>query len=171
MIYFLKRLVFEFVYYTNEALRLSEIVKQYRIASLRKKLKHSFTGLQIETPFVINHTEKVSIGKDCSIAAYLHVWGGGGVTIGARVLIASHVSLISETHDYNIHPMTKSLTCNEVVIEDDVWIGSHAIIMPGVRIGRGAVIGAGAIVTKDVKPLAIVVGVPAQQINKRNPIN
>ena len=168
MINSLKKIVFKIVYFISEALSLSEIVKQYQIASLRKKLKHSFKGLQIEAPFVINHAEKVSIGKDCSIAAFLHVWGGGGVTIGARVLIASHVSIISETHDYNIHPMGESAVRKPITIGDDVWLGTHCTILPGVTVGRGAVIGAGAVVTKDVEPFSINVGVPARKMGERD---
>jgi acetyltransferase-like isoleucine patch superfamily enzyme len=54
-----------------------------------------------------------------------------------------------------------------VVLEDDVWIGANAIVANGVRVGRGAVVGAGAVVTKDVEPYAIVAGVPARQIGAR----
>jgi acetyltransferase-like isoleucine patch superfamily enzyme len=57
----------------------------------------------------------------------------------------------------------------ETVIEDDVWIGHRAILKAGVRIGRGAIVGAGAVVTKDVSPYWIVGGVPAQKIGERFP--
>ncbi len=53
------------------------------------------------------------------------------------------------------------------IIEDDVWIGRNAIIMPGVRIGKGSIVGAGAVVTKNVEPYSIVGGVPAKLIRKR----
>jgi maltose O-acetyltransferase len=66
--------------------------------------------------------------------------------------------------------MQSTLLMREVVIEEDVWIGAHAIIMPGVTIGRGAVVGAGAVVTTDVEPRAIVVGVPAKVLKFRNVI-
>ncbi|MDQ7799461.1 MAG: DapH/DapD/GlmU-related protein [Candidatus Edwardsbacteria bacterium] len=55
----------------------------------------------------------------------------------------------------------------QTVIEDDVWIGAQAIILPGVRIGRGAIVAAGAVVTKDVEPYAIVGGNPARLIKRR----
>ena len=55
-----------------------------------------------------------------------------------------------------------------VVIEDDVWVGARVIVLPGIRIGKGSVIGAGAIVTKDVPPFSICVGNPARIIRSRN---
>jgi maltose O-acetyltransferase len=54
-----------------------------------------------------------------------------------------------------------------VIIEDDVWIGARVIILPGVKIGKGSIVGAGAVVTKDVEPYSIVAGVPAKLIRKR----
>ena len=54
-----------------------------------------------------------------------------------------------------------------VVIEDDVWLGAHCVVMPGVKVGRGAVVGAGAVVTKDVEPYAVALGVPARVERKR----
>jgi acetyltransferase-like isoleucine patch superfamily enzyme len=58
-----------------------------------------------------------------------------------------------------------------VVIGNDVWIGTHAVIMPGITIGDGAVVGAGSIVTKDVPPLAVVVGTPARILRQRPIMN
>jgi acetyltransferase-like isoleucine patch superfamily enzyme len=121
----------------------------------------------VQHPVVIEHPEKVSIGSGGSIGAFLHIWGGGEVQIGHRVLIGSHVAITSETHNYNSHPMTNTFVKKPVIIENDVWIGAHAIILPGIRIGAGSVIGAGAVVTKDVNPMCIVAGVPAKVIGKR----
>lgn len=56
----------------------------------------------------------------------------------------------------------------EIVIEDDVWIGGHVCILPGVRIGKGSVIAANAVVTKSVDPYTVVAGIPAKEINKRD---
>jgi len=57
-----------------------------------------------------------------------------------------------------------------IVIEDDVWIGAHVAILPGVRVGRGAILGAGAVVIKDVPPFAVVAGVPARTIRQMDPL-
>jgi len=55
----------------------------------------------------------------------------------------------------------------QVIIEDDVWLGRNAIVMPGIKIGRGSIIGAGSVVTKDVEPFSVMGGVPATLIKKR----
>ena len=148
-------------------LHLDALLNSYRIGRWRKLLGSSHTGLRLQHPVVIEHPEKVRIGRDCSIAAFLHIWGGGGVSIGDRVLIASHVSIVSETHDYTKHPITETAVLKPVVIEDDVWIGTHCTIMPGVTIGRGAVVGAGAVVTKDIPPMSINIGIPSRTIGQR----
>ena len=160
--------IFELLWRAEQLLGLRRVKDYYRTARLRRLLGKSHTGLRIQHPVVIQHPEQVSVGKGCSIAAFLHIWGGGGVVIGDRVLIASHVSIVSETHDHTKHPMTESAVCKPVHIGDDVWLGTHCTIMPGVTVGRGAVVGAGAVVTKDVEPFSINVGVPARKVGERD---
>lgn len=110
----------------------------------------------------------VQIGDYCAINAYTHIWGHNGVRIGNRVMIASHTAITSLTHDYTRADMRFAPAIGApVVIEDDVWIGSHAVIMPGVTIGQGAVVGAGAVVRDNVPPFAIVAGIPARIIRYR----
>ncbi len=110
----------------------------------------------------------VQIGEYSAINAYTHIWGHNGVQIGNRVMIASHTAIVSVTHDYTRPDMRFAPAIGApVVIEDDVWIGAHAVIMPGVTIGRGAVVGAGAVVRDDVPPFAIVAGIPARLIRYR----
>lgn len=148
-------------------LGISSLVEVYQTSKLRALLLQSHAGLQIQHPIRVEHPEKVSIGKDVSIAAFVHIWGGGGVTIGDRVLIASHVAIASEGHDHSVKDMRKSQQAAPVHIGADVWVGSHAVILPGITIGDGAVVGAGAVVTKDVPPMAVVAGVPARRIAER----
>lgn len=121
-------------------------------------------------PACITSPTKVEFGDDVSIAAYVHIWGDGGIKIGNRVMIGSHVAITSLTHDYEVTNMKKSLKKAEVEIEDDVWIGSHSIILPGISIGKGAVIGAGSIVTKNILPYSIVFGCPAKHFKFRSVI-
>lgn len=86
------------------------------------------------------------------------------VKIGERVCINDGVKILTASHD--ISDPTWTYTKSRVVIEDYVWIGVGAIILPGVHLGHGAVVGAGAVVSKSVPPRAIVVGNPAKPISK-----
>ena len=89
-----------------------------------------------------------------------------GLRIGDDVSISPEVALVSTQHDMN-HP-DFPLQGRAVVIEDHVWIGMRAIVLPGVTIGRGAVVAAGAVVTANVAPLDVVGGVPARVIGHRS---
>jgi maltose O-acetyltransferase len=88
-----------------------------------------------------------------------------GLTIGDDVSISPEVAILTTQHDLNDPKF--ALQGKRVVIEDHVWIGMRAMVLPGVTIGRGAVIAAGAVVTKDVAPLDIVAGVPARTVGRR----
>lgn len=112
---------------------------------------------------VIHNPQVVSIGSHVSIGEFVHIWGYGGVTIGDHVLIAGHAVITSLTHEINTARLYRqSLAMSHVYIEDNVWIGAGAIILPGVRVGKNSIIGAGAVVTHDVPPNTIVAGVPAR---------
>jgi hypothetical protein len=94
----------------------------------------------------------------------------GKVTCGNGVRIASHVSLVGFNHGFDdpdvpIHKQKHE--SRGIIIEDDVWIGANAVVVDGVKVGRGAVIAAGAVVSKDVPPMAIVGGVPAKVLRFR----
>ena len=91
--------------------------------------------------------------------------GRYGLRIGNNVDIAREVQLWTCTHDP--HDDYHISIGGETIIEDYCWIGTRAIIMPGVHIRRGAVVAAGAVVTKDVPSMAIAAGVPAKQIDVR----
>lgn len=88
--------------------------------------------------------------------------------IGNRVMIGSHTAITSVTHDYLADVMYGTVVTKRVIINDDVWIGAHAVILPGVSIGEGAVVGAGCIVSKDVPPYAVVTGIPGRVIRFRS---
>ena len=88
-----------------------------------------------------------------------------GLRIGKNVTLATEVMIWTLHHDYNdVHFMVKG---GMTTIEDFVWIGSRSIILPGVTIGEGAIVAAGAVVTKDVLPYTVVGGIPAKQIALR----
>ncbi len=109
--------------------------------------------------------KNIEIGQDTIIGYRGFLDGRDKLFIGNHVDIASEVMIYNSEHDLedaNFRP-----TEEPVIIEDYVFIGPRAIILPGVKIGKGAVIGAGAVVTKDVAPKTIVGGVPAEKIGER----
>jgi len=129
---------------------------------------------------LFKHGGNITIGRDCFIGPGSKIWSAKNISLGDRVLIAHNVNI----HDNISHPLnaadrhkdfmhiffkgglqdTVALREEEVIIGDDVWIGFNAIILKGVKIGKGAIIGAGTTITKDVPDFAIVVGNPQRII-------
>jgi acetyltransferase-like isoleucine patch superfamily enzyme len=141
---------------------LDEFFRKFQRKLLIGKLKSCGTNCMFQMPIIISGAECVEIGNDVSIAAFVHMWGYGKISIGNQVMIASHTAISSLTHDYTKKSMHTTMIKKPVVIADNVWIGSHSVIMPGVSIGKGSVIGAGSVVTKDVEPYSIMMGAPAR---------
>lgn len=115
----------------------------------------------------LKNPRQISIGDHCVINSRVLLDGRNG-----KLIIGNHVQISYETHIWTLehNPQDPQFgdRGGDVIIEDYVWIGSRATILPGVRIGKGAVVAAGAVVTKDVPDLHIVAGVPAVQIGTRN---
>lgn len=120
-------------------------------------------GANFYTGWEIELGDDSSLGVDCMIPYNLKV--------GKDVMMGPYVVIIGDSHQFSRTDMPMRLQGeNEyppVRIEDDVWIGARAIILPGLKIGKGAIIGAGSVVTKDVPPYAICVGNPARVIKYR----
>ncbi len=115
-----------------------------------------------------NYT-KLKIGDYVLFNYGCMIVSGGGVSIGDNVLIGPGVTILSASHNTNANlPMrTSSPEFGYVDIGSDAWLAARCIILPGVTIGNGAIVSAGAVVTKDVEPMTIVGGVPARVIRKR----
>lgn len=111
------------------------------------------------------NAHKIRIGSDTIIGEDVVLDGRDMLIIGNHVDIASEVMIYNSEHDINDPSFTA--ISGIVEVEDYVFIGPRAIILPGVKIGKGAVIGAGAVVTKNVEPFKIVGGVPAKEIGER----
>lgn len=103
------------------------------------------------------------VGKHCLIQ--------GGTVIGSHVMMGPEVFIYTQNHNFSRIdvPMDQQGWTDEksVTIEDDVWIGARVTILPGVNIGKGSIIGASAVVTKDVPPYSVVAGNPAVVVKKR----
>jgi maltose O-acetyltransferase len=136
---------------------------------LCKSLAKVIPGFQIRR--VLLKAAGYTIGKDVYIGEDLiiidELEDKGYLDIGDRVAIAERVTLTlaSRPNFSRIEPFVPTVQ-GPIVIEDDAWLGTGCIIFPNVTIGRGAVVGAGAVVTKDVPPFTIVAGVPAKPIKK-----
>ena len=111
-------------------------------------------------------TKNIIIGQDTIIGENAILDGRDELRIGNHVAIASEVMIYNSQHDQNDENF--NAINKPVIIDDYVFIGPRAIILPGVKIGRGAIVGAGAVVTKDVLENTIVGGIPAHEIGQRN---
>lgn len=114
---------------------------------------------------------KITIGDNCNIGDYSHITCINEIRFGKNVLLGKNILISDNSHGatdrlvISIPPNRRPLVSKgPVIIDDNVWIGEKASILPGVHIGYGAIIGAGSVVTKDVPPFAVVGGNPARII-------
>ena len=119
-------------------------------------------GSRLMTPTTVVRGKNVKIGKRVVIMNNSLFMSAGGITIEDDVLVAANAQLISNNHD----PEDQIITCKPVVLKRNCWIGAGATILPGVTVGENAIVGAGAVVTKDVEPNTVVGGIPAKLIKK-----
>lgn len=108
------------------------------------------------------------VGDECSINYGVSIGATSRVEIGDRVRLGPYVMIVdSEFHE--AYDRSRRPPSRPVVIEDDVWIAAKASVLPGVTIGRGAMVGASAVVTRDVPPFSVVAGVPAKVVRTLDP--
>lgn len=115
----------------------------------------------------------ITIGDRSAIGDHSFLGGQGGIAIGSDVLFGPGVRVFSENHEFGDMDALIRMqgeTRAPVTIEDDCWIGAGSTILGGVRIGRGAVVGAGSVVSRDVPRYAVVVGVPAAIVRYRDKV-
>jgi len=115
-------------------------------------------------------TGKIIVNERTNLGAHTFIYGHGGVEIGSDTRIANHVEIISGNHKYKDASRlirTQGGELKKVTIGKDVWLGVYVIVLSGVTIGNGAVVGAGAVVTKDIPEYCIAAGAPAKIIGKR----
>ncbi len=118
--------------------------------------------------FKVLRPENVTIGPDCGINHDVFIVGAKRVQIGANVVLSARCMLIDTGLDVRGFAQTPfpSHTDAAIVIEDGAWIGAGAIILGGVTVGRKSIVGAGAVVTRDVSDFTIVAGSPARVIGR-----
>lgn len=119
------------------------------------------------------HIDNIILGDNVYIGEGTKIYAQGKVTIKSGTIIADTVDIRTSNHyydggDLNMLPFDEKVLVNPVTIEENVWVASHVLILPGVTIGEGAVIAAGAVVTKDVPAFSIVGGNPARVIKYRD---
>lgn len=110
---------------------------------------------------------QLSVGDHSVINRNCRLDARGGLSIGANVSISPECYVITASHDPHSPSFEGSSKPTTVVIEDYAWLGVRAIVLPGVTIGHGAIVGAGAVVSRNVPPMAIVAGNPARVIGQR----
>lgn len=113
---------------------------------------------------------KICFGNSVSVGQYCILHGRGKIYIGDHGLLATHISLIPATHNFDRRDMPIRRQGNKpgkIWMEQDVWIGSGVRVLDKVHIGKGAIVGAGAVVTKPLEPYGIYAGNPAVKIKDR----
>lgn len=119
---------------------------------------------------VASYGGNIKIGNNVRINPYSVIYGHGCVEIGDDVLIAAHTVIVPANHKFDrldLPIRLQGLSTKGIKIESDVWLGARVTVLDGVTIGRGCVVGAGAVVTKDIAPFSIAVGAPARVICSR----
>jgi acetyltransferase-like isoleucine patch superfamily enzyme len=117
----------------------------------------------------IRRPDKLSIGKGSLIGHYSILDARNIIEIGENVNFSHSVWLWTEQHNHNnLDFSCKSSKIKKITICDRAWLGPRVIVLPGCTIGEGAVVGAGAVVTKDIEPFSINAGIPAKKIGERN---
>jgi acetyltransferase-like isoleucine patch superfamily enzyme len=118
-------------------------------------------------------TPQIIIGNGCSIGSHTHITAINNIVIGNNVLTGKYILITDNAHGQSnmglldISPVERALySKGQVIIEDNVWIGEKVSILPNVKIGRGVIIAANSVVTKDVPPYCVVAGNPAKIIRK-----
>lgn len=136
----------------------------------RRKLRSFGEGSSLRPYCVLVRTDRIDIGERVVIRAQTIIMASdlASIRIGNDVLIGSGAHFYASNHRFDQHDRLIAeqghSPSEDIVIEDDVWIGANAIILPGVRVGRHSVVAAGSVVTKSVEPFSMYAGVPARKI-------
>lgn len=143
--------------------------RRLRIALLRRRGAKIAKNVAMYASVEIRNPHGLSIAEGCSIGPKVLLDARKGLEIGRNVTIAYDAIIWTLHHDMNAHDF--HTIGAKTTIDEYAWICSRAILLPGVHVGKGAVVASGAVVTKDVEPYTIVGGIPAKPIGKRKQID
>lgn len=150
------------------------IWRRFKMLILRPAFGHHGTHFIFDPDDHFNYGN-IKVGNDVSIGSgAVFLVSDSRLIIGNKVMFGPNVTIVGGDHNtsavgkymYDVHEKQPGDDL-DVIFEDDIWVGTGAIILKGVRVGRGSIIAAGALVNKDVLPYAIVAGIPARQISTR----
>ena len=138
-----------------------------RQALLRELFGSLGERVWVEAPLQVSYGSNVTFGDDVFVNVGFTLVDDIEVRIGSRVMIAPNVTITVTGHP--VHPDLRAGMAQfsaPVVIEDDVWLGAHVVVLPGITVGAGSIVGAGSVVTRDVPPGVVVGGVPARVLRR-----
>lgn len=158
-----------------ERQRVKALLRRYNLAEaaperqaiLQQMLGRIGLGSIIEPPFYCVYGKNIHVGDHVYLNVLCTILDCNEVHIGHHVMIGPHVQIYTPAHDQQAEARIQGWeVAKPIVIEDNVWIGGGAILLPGVRIGRNAVVGAGAVVTRSVPANTVVAGNPARVLRE-----
>ncbi len=152
----------------NQVKKVQKKMASAKVKSYLKTLKSYGNNCFIQFPVRFEGPEYISLGNNVSINAFVHIWGQGGLIIGNDTLIASHVAIVTVTHDTEAKKYCNTIIEKPVTIGNNVWLASHCVILPGITIGDNVIVGAGSVVTKNLASNGIYVGSPARRVKELN---
>lgn len=147
---------------------MGRVFRLVRAILCRMLFASAGTRINVESRVFIANGKHISLGANSGFGTECRVYGA---IVGDNVMIAPGVVLLKQNHNASdLSAPIASQGAGDIalpIVEDDAWIGERAIILPGRRVGRGAIVGAGAVVARDVAPFEIVGGNPARVIGHR----
>ncbi len=150
---------------------LKHLYRVRKSESLRNSLMKKFAPCRIGSGLVVTVPDELKLGRYVDIQTNCYIASNGGVTIGNYTHISENCTVFSDEHLYDIGdyiPISNKKIKKPVTIEDFVIIGANVSILPGVTIGKGSIVGMGAVVVNSIPPYSIALGNPARVIKKRD---
>jgi acetyltransferase-like isoleucine patch superfamily enzyme len=158
----------------NTALQVGRVWRRLRMVLLRPAFRRTGNRFLFDPDSVFTYGT-IQVGDDVSIGSgATFIASESDIIIGSKVMFGPNVTIIGGDHNTSLvgkfmYDVTEKRPEDDqpVVVEDDVWVGAGATILKGVRLGRGCIVGAGSVVTKDIPPYTVVAGVPAKAVRIR----